>query len=156
MRAAVKKTMGNELNGMLVGDYTHNVDAKGRVFVPAKFRLVPGQRFYMCRGVGGCIRAYSEEEFAKVVELLDSATVRDIKAKRRVLASTVDVDMDSQGRVLLPETLRQKVGITDKVRIIGMSTWMEFWQPELYDEVMGDDNADEEEELDFLASRGIG
>ncbi|MBE6754186.1 MAG: division/cell wall cluster transcriptional repressor MraZ [Ruminococcaceae bacterium] len=138
---------------MLVGKYLHNVDTKGRVFVPAKFRTGLGDKFYMLRSIDGCIRAYNEEEFSKMMARVNSATLRNVNSKRKLLASVVEVDMDSQGRVVLSEELRASVGITDKVSIIGMGEWVELWQPELAASLIEED--DDGETFDFLDLAGF-
>lgn len=119
---------------MLVGSYLHSVDAKGRVFIPAKYRQDLGSTFYINNGVDDCIRAYNEVEWNKVVELLNQSTVEGNKMRRRIFASTVEVTADAQGRILLPEELRRSAHITDTVKVVGMSEWVEFWAPELFDQ----------------------
>lgn len=138
---------------MLVGSYEHTVDAKGRVFVPSKYRLDLGPHFYLFKSHDGCIRAYSEEQWAKVLEKLADTTAKSLKVKRRILATTIEVDMDGQGRVLLPEDLRIKTMIFDKVKIVGMSEWAEFWNPDKYEQVLLSDS--EEEDIEMLETIGL-
>lgn len=138
---------------MLVGSYEHSVDAKGRVFVPSKFRLDLGVHFYLFKSHDGCIRAYSESQWANVLNKLADTTAKSLKVKRRILATTVEVDMDGQGRVLLPEELRLGTMIFDRAKIVGMGQWAEFWNPERYEQVLLSES--EEEDIEMLESIGL-
>ncbi len=138
---------------MLIGSYLHNVDAKGRVFIPAKFRLDLGSHFYIYRSHDGCIRAYAEEEWNEVLEKLRHSTVKSNQLRRRILSSTVEVEMDTQGRVLIPEELRRAALIIDKVKIVGMAGWVEFWNPEKFD--LLDSLEDEEEDIELMHELGM-
>lgn len=127
---------------MFVGNYTHNIDTKGRVFIPSKLRQELGQRFYICRSMDcQCVRAYNLTEWENMLTKLRDSNLTDNMARRRLAYSAVEVEMDSQGRIMLTEQLRQFAGLTDKVCIVGMLDWVEFWNPETFDEVMGDSMA---------------
>lgn len=138
---------------MLVGTFVHTVDVKGRIFIPARFRLVLGTHFYLCKSFDGCIRAYCEEEWKKLVALISQLSIQGNKFKRLVLGSAVEVDADAQGRILLPEELRTEAMITDRCKIVGMESWAEFWCPERVDEV--NDSIDLEEAIAALAEIGF-
>ncbi len=138
---------------MLVGSFLHSVDAKGRVVIPAKHRIELGQSFYINLSHDGCIRAYSEQEWNRVVERLVQSTAKTNPLKRRIFSSTVEIELDVQGRILLPEELRTKAMISDKVRIVGMARWAEFWNPELFDTINEQCKADDE--VAFLDEMGL-
>ena len=138
---------------MLIGSYQHTVDAKGRVFIPAKYRNDLGAHFYIYKSIDGCIRAYSEDDFNAFIEKLKQTTIKDIDARRIVLSMTTDVDMDTQGRILLPDEMRTETMITDKVRIVGMAQWVEFWSPERYAE--RNSKVDNERVIEILSELGI-
>ncbi len=122
---------------MLISNYVHSIDTKSRVFIPAKFRLDLGLRFYVCYWeLDGCLRAYNEAEWAELNEKLDKLTVKTVSVKRKILGEAAEVEMDSQGRFLLPEKLRDRVGITDSVQFVGMNKWVELWKPEKYEETV--------------------
>lgn len=143
---------------MLVGRALHNVDAKGRVFIPAKYRSLLGEKLYMLGGIGGCIRAYSEPEFRKFMEKIDELKAGRIKLRRKITSQVCDVEIDSQGRVLLPEDLRNMAEITDKTMIAGMSEFLEFWNPDRFAEVIASEDDEEEfteEEIELMQSLGI-
>ena len=138
---------------MFMGTATHNVDAKGRVFIPSKFRSEMRTRLVLCRAPDGCVRAYLPEEWETVAKAYQATSVKALKLRRRLFASAETVELDSQGRMLIPEGLRAEMGITDKVKIVGMDTWMEFWDPAKYDEVMSAD--DDMDELTLLFEEGL-
>jgi len=138
---------------MLIGSFLHNVDTKGRVFIPAKFRLDLGSHFYVYRSHDGCIRAYGEAEWKLVLDKLKNSTVKSNQLRRRILSSTVEVDMDSQGRVLIPEELRKFALIVDKVKIVGMADWVEFWNPDKFD--LLDRMENEEEDVELMHELGM-
>jgi len=142
---------------MFVGNFTHNIDAKGRVFVPSKLRQELGQRFYICRGMDcRCIRAYNETEWVRMLSRLRDSNLGDNSARRRLTYSAVDVEMDSQGRIMLTEQLRNYAGLTEKVCFVGMLDWVELWNPESFAEMMGDDMMDpDKDEYDALREVGI-
>jgi len=142
---------------MFVGNYTHNIDAKGRVFIPAKLRQELGQRFYICRGIDcRCIRAYNLIEWEKMLTKLRDSNLEDNIARRRLAFSAVDVEMDSQGRIMLTEQLRKFAGLSEKVCIVGMIDWVEFWDPDQFTEVMGDDLiSPDKAEYEILRGAGI-
>lgn len=137
---------------MFMGSALHNVDAKGRVFIPSKFRSEMEASLIVCRSPDGCIRAYTPEAWRKVADAYAATSIRTLKLRRRLFASAQHIDLDSQGRILLPEELRTEMGITDKARIVGLDTWMEFWDPEKYDRMMSEDDGDE---FELLLEEGL-
>ncbi len=126
---------------MFVGSFTHNVDTKGRVFVPSKLRQGLGQSFHICRSMDTrCIRIYNNAEWDKVMEkLLESEEVTN-EAIRRFSFFSSEVEMDAQGRIMIPEVLRKFARISDKAYIVGMLGWVEIWEPSEFASVMGEDD----------------
>lgn len=138
---------------MLVGSATHNIDPKGRVVIPAKYREDLGSTIYVTRGAGGCIRAYSEAQFAQVLEKLRAGTAEVNILRRKILSSTELLNLDSQGRILIPENLRKEAGITDKIYMVGMIDWLEFWNEEAMVEV--EEDLTPERELALMSELGM-
>ncbi len=134
---------------MLVGSATHTMDNKGRVVIPAKYREDLGSTLflYITAGTGGCIRAYSKEQFSAMLGKLCAGDVTKTNFRRKLLAATEEVNIDSQGRVLIPENLRLAGGITDKVFMVGMVEWLEFWNEEKYKANEQTYSLEEEQEL---------
>jgi transcriptional regulator MraZ len=121
------------------GTYRHRIDGKGRLPVPAPFR-----RALQAQGAGSlvvtvldqCLAAYAPQEWARLEGQLAAlpAFNRQVKALTRVLASrAVDCDLDVQGRILLPATLRQAAGLAREAVVIGALGRFEIWAPESWD-----------------------
>ncbi len=144
---------------MFSGSFTHNVDTKGRVFVPSKLRQELGQSFHVCRGlVEHCIRAYNNAEWEIVMEKLYANPDIPTKTLRLFSSTSGEVEMDAQGRILLPENLRAYARITDKANIVGMKDWIEIWNPAEYADYMGDGEEDTvitPEDYDLLRKAGL-
>ncbi len=118
---------------MLIGEFIHNVDAKGRVFIPAKYRNELGNEFVVTRRANGSIRAHTAANWNRYVNAFNEATSEADDLKRAICAGAMCLEMDSQGRIMLTEALRAHAQITDKVKIVGMLDCVEFWNPEKYE-----------------------
>lgn len=138
---------------MLVGKFQHSIDAKGRIFIPAKYRADLGTRFFVNRGQDGCIRAYNEDEWEKVMAKISASTAKSNLLRRKLCASTSEVEMDAQGRLLLPEELRVHAQITDSAYVVGMGDWVEFWNPDVFNQMM--EEAFREEDIELMDELGI-
>ena len=113
---------------MLIGSYQHNIDSKGRVIMPAKFREELGQVFYATKGTDGSITVLSTEaweELGKKICSLPSAKTKDLK--RFIFSSAAELCPDKQGRILLPPVLRNHAGLDKDVMIIGTGSRVEIW-----------------------------
>ena len=115
---------------MFLGQYCHTSDAKGRVFIPAKYRDGLGKTFIVTRGLDKCLCIYPMEEWDKLTAKIEQfPTVTGRKVKRFIYSEASDLELDTQGRALLPQTLRDYADI-DKgsdVIIIGVGTYAEIW-----------------------------
>lgn len=138
---------------MLFGGFLHNVDPKGRVFIPSRFRADLGNRFYVYASFDGCIRGYNEQGWADFMEKLSRLPINANQIQREICQSTAELEMDVQGRVLLPEELRKHADITEKAQIIGMGEWLEFWNPGQSESLKS--AMTNEEIMSHLASVGI-
>ena len=120
---------------MFMGEYDHTADAKGRLFVPSKFRDELGKKFVVTKGLDGCLFAYGEEEWGCVVEGIRNLSLTDengLKFTRFFFAGAAEVEADGQGRILLPGKLREYAGITKDVVSIGVGNRVEIWSKERY------------------------
>ena len=120
---------------MLIGEYRHSLDPKGRVNFPAKLREDLGDSFIICKGLDNCLYVYRMSEWDKLVEktsALPSSKARTIQ--RFFFASAVCCEPDKQGRVLIPQTLRDYAGLTREIAVIGVSTRAEIWDSARWDE----------------------
>ena len=113
---------------MLIGSYQHNIDTKGRVIMPAKYREVLGEVFYATKGTDECIMVLSAEgwdELGKKICSLPSGQAKDLR--RFFFSSAAELEPDKQGRVLIPQLLRDYAHLDKDVMIIGTGTRVEIW-----------------------------
>lgn len=115
---------------MFIGEYQHNLDAKGRIIIPSKFRDELNATFFLTRGLDGCLTIYSNEQWEKMfVEVNKLPTTK--KAARqyvRMLTSTAtECSLDNQGRIQIPQFLSQPVNITKECVVIGANDHIEIW-----------------------------
>lgn len=118
---------------MLLGEYEHSLDPKGRVAVPARLRDELGPCFMITKGLDGCLFLYSMEQWklleAKVAGLpMTNKAARDFT--RFLFGGACEAQCDKQGRVLLPANLRTFAGLSCNVMIIGVGTRAELWDRE--------------------------
>lgn len=112
---------------MLKGEFHYTLDEKGRVVIPPRFRRALGDQIVATRSIDPCISVYSPSEWAKVEEALRKLPTRQRDVVRFLLAGAVDVDLDRQGRVMLPVHLRQHAGIDREVVVVGLINRLEIW-----------------------------
>ena len=116
---------------MLMGEYRHNMDTKGRVTIPSKYREELGETFYVSKGLDGCLTLYSETQWQLRVERINACPEVQAKNIRRfVFASTEQVTADKQGRILISPALRAHAGLTKDVAVIGVGLTAEIWDTE--------------------------
>lgn len=143
---------------MFLGEHRHSLDPKGRVIFPSKYRESLGDVFYLNVGTDKCISVYPEAEWQNLMDRIDAfPTSETAKIKRYLFSKSVDVKMDKQGRVLLPEELRERVGITAEtgIMIAGAGKKIEIWNEQTYDEEMSKDDMQAENIAALMKSLGI-
>jgi len=115
---------------MFIGEYQHNMDSKGRLAVPAKFRSLLKNGAVVTRGLDNCLFLYPKREWSELAEKLAKLPISQSKARafsRLMLAGAMDVDFDNQGRITLPEYLRSFSGLKKKTIIAGLYDRLEIW-----------------------------
>ena len=115
---------------MFVGEYSHNIDAKGRIIIPAKFREQLGEQFMITRGFEGCLFVYpmdTWEELADNLAKLPSNQKSARHLQRVFLSGAAEAEPDKQGKVLITLNHREHAGLTKEVVIIGVSKRVEIW-----------------------------
>ncbi|MDR3552037.1 MAG: division/cell wall cluster transcriptional repressor MraZ [Clostridia bacterium] len=121
---------------MLIGEYQHNIDPKGRVFIPVHIRDDLGGRFIVTKGIDGCLCAYSMSAL-QVLETklrgLPMSRARDLQ--RFFFSGAADVEIDRQGRVLISAALREYAALTKDVVITGQSDHAEIWDKQRWEQV---------------------
>ena len=143
---------------MLIGEYQHSLDTKGRLFIPAKFRDDLGDQFVIARGVGNCLFAMSLKEWDSFSQKLRSQPVTDIQVQkfvRVVFAGATDCEPDKQGRVVIPANLRDIAGLEKDVVIIGVMSRIEIWNKEAWNAYNESVNEDYDGMISKMAELGI-
>jgi MraZ protein len=128
---------------MLIGEYKHMVDSKGRIILPSKFREELGERFILTKGLDNCLFGYSLKEWAVLEEKLKKLPLTSKEARtflRFFFAGACECEVDKQGRVLIPQNLREYAGIQKEVFIIGVMTRIEIWSEDNWLKEMTNEN----------------
>lgn len=118
---------------MFMGEYNHTVDAKGRLIVPSKFREQLGDEFVVTKGLDGCLFAYENTEWKVLEEKLHTLPLTNANARkfsRFFLAGATSCEVDKQGRILLPQILRDFAGIEKEAVLVGVGSRIEIWARE--------------------------
>ncbi len=118
---------------MFLGEYIHTIDDKGRLVIPAKFRNALAGGMVITKGIDRCLVIYSMEAWQAYRERISSLPMMDRDARdlrRLVFAGAVDVVPDTQGRFLIPPSLREYAGLDGQVVIAGCDRYIELWNPE--------------------------
>ena len=122
---------------MFMGEYQHNIDAKGRMIVPAKFREGLGEKFVLTRGLDHCLFAYPMDEWKILEEKLKKLplTKRDARRFTRFFFSgAVECEVDKQGRINIPQPLRTYSKLEKECVVIGVSNRVEVWSKEIWED----------------------
>lgn len=121
---------------MFMGEYNHTIDAKGRLIIPAKFREVLGDEFVVTKGMDGCLFVFDNSEWQAFAEKLRSLPMIDKEVRqftRFFLAGAASVEVDKQGRILLPSVLRDFAGIIKDTVLIGVGSRIEIWSKDRWE-----------------------
>ncbi len=136
---------------MFIGTSNHNIDSKGRVIIPAKFREELGEVFYATKGKDHTVMILSKEGWEKLGESLASKpSAMVVKLKRFFFSSAVELNPDKQGRVLLSQDLRDYAGLDKDVVINGAGSQVEIWDAARWNEYNSD--LSDEEVYDIMSS----
>jgi MraZ protein len=113
---------------MLIGEYQHNIDAKGRIIMPSRFREDLGDGFILTKGLDNCLFVYPKEEGAVLVERIKALPLSKSRDLQRFLfAGAAEVEPDKQGRIVIPANLREYAGLDRDITVIGATPRAEIW-----------------------------
>lgn len=143
---------------MFYGEYQHTVDAKGRAIVPSKFREDLGEKFIITKGLDECLFAYSQNEWSDLESKLKTLpfTDKDVRAFIRFFfAGAAECEVDKQGRILMPQNLRDYAGLEKDIFIIGVSTRVEIWDKTKWENYCNSDSVSSEKIAEKMALLGI-
>ena len=122
---------------MFIGEYQHAIDSKNRMIIPSKFREALGEKVIITKGLDGCLYAYTEEEWRILEEKLKKLPLTNKDARafvRFIFSGANEIDIDKQGRALIPQNLILYAGINKEIVSIGVSTRIEIWSKEKWQE----------------------
>lgn len=134
---------------MFMGEYHHNIDEKGRIVIPGKFREQAEKELVITRGLEKCLYLYTKEEWEKVVSKLERLpfTKKDARTfMRSFFAGATASEFDKSGRINITSPLVSYAGLTKNCVVIGVNDRIEIWDEELYKQFL-DDNASKLEEI---------
>ena len=141
---------------MLIGEYEHSLDAKGRLIMPAKLRQDMGEKFIITKGLDGCLFAFSQNEWLNFETKLKALPLSDRNARNFVrffLSGATECEIDKQGRFLIPSNLRISAGLVKETVVIGVGTRLEIWNKETWEKC--DENISAHEIPEHLPIFGI-
>ena len=122
---------------MFMGEYNHTVDTKGRLIIPSKFREQLGEEFIVTKGLDGCLFVFPQDEWQAFEEKLRTLPLTQKGARqftRFFVAGATPCELDKQGRILLPATLREFAGLGKDVVLAGMLNRIEIWSKDKWTE----------------------
>lgn len=146
------------MKAIFIGEYQHVLDIKGRVIMPSKFRDDLGERFVVTKGLDSCLFVYPQAEWQELERKLRTLplTSKDARAFTRFFFSgATECELDKQGRILIPANLREYANLDKDLAIIGVSSRVEIWGKETWDEYNGDANLDYQSIAEKMAELGI-
>ncbi len=138
----------------MTGQYQHTLDNKGRIFVPVKLREELGPVFYITLSMDRCLSAYSAENWELLTEKVNAMPYIRQRKVRPLYAHAIRCELDAQGRVLIPQNLRDWAGLVKNVTVVGCNNHAELWDSESWEKVFEAETSPENiaavmEELEF-------
>lgn len=143
---------------MFIGEYTHSVDEKGRMAIPAKFRAELGSTVIVTRGLDRCLFVFTNREWEQLAQKLISLPLAQSNSRafaRLMLAGAMDVEVDKQGRVLLPDYLREYAGLKKEVVVTGLYNRVEIWDSESWKAYKTRTESESDEIAEKLGELGV-
>ena len=143
---------------MLIGEYEHSLDAKGRIIMPSKLREDMGEKFIVTKGLDGCLFGFSKNEWNNFEEKLKTLPLTNKNARdfvRFFLSGATECEIDKQGRFLISSNLRDYATLEKDVVIIGVGTRLEIWSKDKWKNYNSDENISADEIAENMTMLGI-
>ena len=143
---------------MLIGEYEHSLDVKGRLILPAKIREDMGDKFIVTKGLDGCLFGFSQNEWTNFEEKLKTLPLTNKNARdfvRFFLSGATECEIDKQGRFLIAGNLREYAILEKDAIIIGVGTRIEIWNREKWKSYNSDENISADEIAENMTMLGI-
>lgn len=137
---------------MLIGEYTHILDDKNRLSLPAKFRSEMGKKIVLTRGLDRCVAIFTQKEWEKIAEKLSESSMLQADSRsfnRFMFGGATEAEVDSIGRVLIPDFLKEWGSLGTKVAVIGVQSRVEIWNEKAWEA----NKATIEKQADSLAEK---
>ncbi|MDO8504871.1 MAG: division/cell wall cluster transcriptional repressor MraZ [Candidatus Liptonbacteria bacterium] len=143
---------------MLLGEYKHTIDQKGRIAIPAKFREKISAGAIITRGLDNCLFVFAPKEWQALVEKLMSLPLSQANSRafvRLMLSGAADVELDKQGRILVPDYLRKFAGLKKQAIVAGLYSRVEIWDADAWEKYKAKTEGASEEIAEQLGQLGI-
>lgn len=146
------------IKNMFIGEYSHSIDNKGRLAIPVKFRGDLAKGAVVTRGLDNCLFLYPKEEWEKLADKLSKLPISQANTRafaRLMLAGAMDVEVDKQGRIILPEYLRKYAGVLKKVVVAGLFNRLEIWDSTSWNKYKNDTEKNSSDISEKLGELGV-
>ncbi|HCT97222.1 MULTISPECIES: division/cell wall cluster transcriptional repressor MraZ [Lactobacillales] len=143
---------------MLMGEFQHNIDAKGRIIIPAKLREDLGAKFVITRGLDGCVFGYPLENWEKIQEKLKQLPLAKKEARaftRFFYSAAAEAEIDKQGRINIPSTLVDYASLEKECLVLGVSDRIEIWSKTKWESVSSEIEESFEEIAEDMLDFGL-
>ena len=143
---------------MFIGEYKYNLDEKNRLALPSKFRKLFSNGAVITKGLDNCLFIYTKKEWDKLVEKLVKLPISQAKSRafsRMMLAGAMDVSIDKQGRIIVPEYLRTFATLKKEIIVAGLYDRLELWDKKSWEEYMKKNEAATNEIAEQMSELGI-
>jgi MraZ protein len=143
---------------MFIGEYNHNLDAKGRIAVPAKFRNELSTGAIVTRGLDKCLFVFNAKDWEALAQKLIALPLAQANSRafsRLMLAGAADCELDGQGRILLPEYLRKYAGLKKETTVAGLYNRIEIWDAEIWNAYKEKTESSSDEIAEKMGELGI-
>ncbi|MCT1797787.1 division/cell wall cluster transcriptional repressor MraZ [Aerococcus viridans] len=143
---------------MLMGEFQHNIDAKGRIIIPAKLREDLGAKFVITRGLDGCVFGYPLENWEKIQEKLKQLPLAKKEARaftRFFYSAAAEAEIDKQGRINIPSTLVEYANLEKECLVLGVSDRIEIWSKTKWESVSSEIEESFEEIAEDMLDFGL-
>ena len=141
---------------MLIGEYYHSIDAKGRLIMPVRFRDDLGDNFVVSKGLDNCLYAYSIPEWERFERLISSQKSAESRMLQRFFFSgATECETDSQGRIVIPQPFREFAGLKKDVVVLGVHNRAEIWDKEKWSGYMQNDAFSADAIADAMEKLGL-
>ncbi len=137
---------------MFSGTSIHSIDSKGRIILPSRFREELGESFIVAKGFFDCVQVLSAEEFEKLrTNIKALPALQALKLQYAVVSTAVEVSPNSQGRIQIPQSIRERVGLSKEAMVVGMDNRVEIWDKDKFETMLSENESDVAAALELLS-----